>query len=327
LEEVLKHVIIFLYIISFLMGISGITLAVLLAEKHEDKLYKWVRAFVLAFFLYEVTNFIVFYRAFFTSHWEVNIIIMIFSDICLLALLYTWIGLIGKVASMEGRNKLFDKSFEIFSVIYVLGGIFINLYGIEKDYNLTIWGKVLSFGMNSILSLFAIAGSTFYLVKGLKMADQMTKKILLILIVAMYLFIFLFFSEDLYMNFDFQIFNSFDIYAIEPIAALYLLLNVLFIIYVFKEELLINAIESDGAFEPDRAGGVRQSIEDISTQYCLTDREKEVLAIVYEGHSNLEIAEMLCISPFTVKRHINNIFRKMAVKTRVELMHLVITAK
>lgn len=327
MEEELKHVIIFLYIISFLMGVSGITLAILLAKRYEGELYKWLRAFVLTFFLYEVTNFIVFYRTFFVMQWEMNVTIVFLSDICLVALLYTWVELVGKVASVEVKNRFFDNSRKFFSVMYVLVGLFTCLYGMEQDYNLTTWGKVSIISMDSIVSLFAIRGSASYLAKGLKVADQVTKRVLLTLVAAMYLFIFLFYNEDLYLTLNLEFSDSFDIYAIEPVAVLYLLLSVLFITYVFKEELLIKAKEPDKALGLEWTGGGQQTIADIGAQYCLTEREKEVLLMVYEGHSNLKIADLLCISPFTVKRHINNIFRKTAVKTRVELMHLVITAQ
>ncbi|MEN6413120.1 MAG: helix-turn-helix transcriptional regulator [Veillonellales bacterium] len=322
----MKHVIIFFYIISFLMGVSGITLAVLLAKRFEDELYKWLRAFVVTFFLYEVTNFIAIYSSFFDLHWETNIILAFFTDICSVALLYAWVGLIGKVARVEVKNRLFDKSLKLFSVMYVLIGLFTFLYGMDQNYNLTIWGKVLDISIDSILLSFAIWGSVFYLVKGLKVADQVTKKVLLVLSVALYLFILLFSYEELDLYFDFW--DSYiDAYFFDPIVVIYLLLNVLFIIYVFKEDLLIKARKTDEAFGPEWTDKGRPSIEDIGAQYSLTDREKEVLLMVYEGHSNLKIADMLCISPFTVKRHLNNIFRKTAVKNRVELMHLVITAK
>lgn len=51
----------------------------------------------------------------------------------------------------------------------------------------------------------------------------------------------------------------------------------------------------------------------------LTDREIEVLEYLSEGYTNKRIAETLFISSFTVKRHIENIYRKLQVQNRVEL--------
>jgi len=43
----------------------------------------------------------------------------------------------------------------------------------------------------------------------------------------------------------------------------------------------------------------------------LTDREREVLALMAEGHSNQAISDLLTLSPRTVERHIAHIFAKL----------------
>src|SRR5436305_9758210 len=48
----------------------------------------------------------------------------------------------------------------------------------------------------------------------------------------------------------------------------------------------------------------------------LTDREREVLALIAEGRSNTEIAERLVLSPKTVRNHVSNIFNKLQVVDR-----------
>ncbi len=50
----------------------------------------------------------------------------------------------------------------------------------------------------------------------------------------------------------------------------------------------------------------------------LTEREREVLAIIGKGKRNREIADVLFISEKTVKNHISNIFAKLEVNTRAE---------
>ena len=55
----------------------------------------------------------------------------------------------------------------------------------------------------------------------------------------------------------------------------------------------------------------------------LTDREKELVELIYEGRSNAEIAEALFISESTVKTHIYNIFKKMRIKNRMSVMRIV----
>jgi len=48
----------------------------------------------------------------------------------------------------------------------------------------------------------------------------------------------------------------------------------------------------------------------------LTERETEVLVWVAEGKSNSDVATILGIRSVTVKKHLENIFRKMGVETR-----------
>jgi DNA-binding CsgD family transcriptional regulator len=48
----------------------------------------------------------------------------------------------------------------------------------------------------------------------------------------------------------------------------------------------------------------------------LSSREQEILGWVCRGKTNLDIAAVLDISPFTVKNHVQRIFRKIGVSNR-----------
>lgn len=54
----------------------------------------------------------------------------------------------------------------------------------------------------------------------------------------------------------------------------------------------------------------------------LTEREREVLALVVGGYHNDQISERLHISMGTVKNHIKSIYKKLNVHTRVEAVLL-----
>lgn len=56
--------------------------------------------------------------------------------------------------------------------------------------------------------------------------------------------------------------------------------------------------------------------------YDLTGREREVLALMVEGLSNLEIGERLVVSHYTVKFHVSNILSKLGVDSRTEAVIL-----
>ncbi|CAG7641789.1 Oxygen regulatory protein NreC [Paenibacillus solanacearum] len=52
----------------------------------------------------------------------------------------------------------------------------------------------------------------------------------------------------------------------------------------------------------------------------LSDREKEIVALIAKGYSNKEIAEQLVISVKTVETHKSNVTEKLGLKTRPELV-------
>jgi DNA-binding NarL/FixJ family response regulator len=55
------------------------------------------------------------------------------------------------------------------------------------------------------------------------------------------------------------------------------------------------------------------------TSEQLTDREREILKLLAEGHSTREIARMLVISPKTVERHKTNLMAKLDIHNRLDL--------
>lgn len=54
----------------------------------------------------------------------------------------------------------------------------------------------------------------------------------------------------------------------------------------------------------------------------LTEREREVVALVFDGLTNGEIAKALFISEITVKKHVSAIYGKLSVKSRSQLIKL-----
>ena len=54
----------------------------------------------------------------------------------------------------------------------------------------------------------------------------------------------------------------------------------------------------------------------------LTDREREVTALVADGMSNAEIAAQLTLSPLTVKTHVNHAMTKVGARDRAQLVVL-----
>ena len=51
----------------------------------------------------------------------------------------------------------------------------------------------------------------------------------------------------------------------------------------------------------------------------MTQREKEIIALIVDGMSNKQIAVKLNISTFTVKSHVHNILEKLALHSRLQI--------
>lgn len=55
---------------------------------------------------------------------------------------------------------------------------------------------------------------------------------------------------------------------------------------------------------------------------CLTEREREIMALVADGLSNDEIGERLYVSPLTAKTHANRAMMKLGARDRAQLVVL-----
>ena len=78
------------------------------------------------------------------------------------------------------------------------------------------------------------------------------------------------------------------------------------------------------AYENRVAVPIRRDDHDRATaarEAGLTDRELEILRAVGEGKSNREIGKQLWLAEQTVKFHLTNIYRKLAVGSRTEALH------
>jgi DNA-binding CsgD family transcriptional regulator len=73
--------------------------------------------------------------------------------------------------------------------------------------------------------------------------------------------------------------------------------------------------------ETSRGGPLRAAVGPPG-KATLSPREREVLALVAEGHSNRAIAEALFVSPNTVKTHVASLLRKHDASSRAQLAAL-----
>src|SRR5271156_5969374 len=68
------------------------------------------------------------------------------------------------------------------------------------------------------------------------------------------------------------------------------------------------------------SGEGARMLRDVLIQKGLSNRESEVAELVTKGMSNKEVANQLFVTEKTVKFHLTNIYKKMNVKSRAQLI-------
>lgn len=65
---------------------------------------------------------------------------------------------------------------------------------------------------------------------------------------------------------------------------------------------------------------IDEQVKLLTEEYELTNRQEEIVKLIVKGHSNKDIAELLFITEGTVKTHIHNIFKKVDISNRNQLL-------
>ncbi|MBR3752224.1 MAG: LuxR family transcriptional regulator, partial [Ruminiclostridium sp.] len=65
-----------------------------------------------------------------------------------------------------------------------------------------------------------------------------------------------------------------------------------------------------------------RSMEELTQTYQLTRREAEILGLIFQGLNNQELLDRLTISKNTLLKHLQNLYRKCGVSSRLDLLKL-----
>ncbi len=102
-----------------------------------------------------------------------------------------------------------------------------------------------------------------------------------------------------------------DYSSMLPFSVFYLILSCLFIYYSNARYRKVLKVNIGNPYFPE---------ESFYEDFKISLREKEIIIFILKGFDNKEIAVKLSISVNTVKVHVANIFKKLNVKSRFELI-------
>ena len=105
--------------------------------------------------------------------------------------------------------------------------------------------------------------------------------------------------------------------AILLISAIFL--NLITLVKLRTIESLLN----NNPASQSQDGQYEERINELSRQYGLSDKEREIARQLYKGKNNYEIAEALSVAENTVKSHNYRLYRKLGVENRVQAVNLI----
>ncbi len=79
--------------------------------------------------------------------------------------------------------------------------------------------------------------------------------------------------------------------------------------YIFYDKLIKKSTQNTKA-----------TLTEVSAAHHLTKRESEILGLIFDEFHNQEIVEKLMISEHTLQKHLQNIYRKLGVSTKWDLL-------
>jgi DNA-binding CsgD family transcriptional regulator len=201
----------------------------------------------------------------------------------------------------------------------IVGIITILCYGVSQVFEIVdITGKFSEIGVPDILLLVVVTYSFLsglYLYKTLQdpLKKRSAQKMLILLVIALAVVL-----EDSFQS----LLPSILLYPMLYCGISVVLAHHFITHYLHQPHVSSEAVSAKRAPGENHGDQDRVSAESIFEQYGISPREQEVLILLLQGHTNIEIGKTLYISLSTVKAHVRKIFGKCAITNRYELITL-----
>ena len=315
------------YTIMCFLGLQAITLIVIMSKRNDAgnrKLMKATRNFAVISFALGLYYYITYYRELVLGEFATGPVIRGFDAMIFYAMGYSWLMLIDTINGTENImiKKLRRQINIVFPCLMILSAI-IYVFILDEYYNTDFFPEeVITIVSEAVLGTVVMVYTIRYVLWAYReLVDKASRQYIMIVSIVVCF-------NTLWNNFvasfvfikavSLSVMCS-NLYAVTSI--LLLITNLLTLIYVYKKDF-------SPVFFGEKHDDINQLSEEeavnlVAANHKLTERERDVMMLAYEGLTNPDIADKLFISRHTVKRHMHNIFEKLDVSTRMELTHLV----
>jgi len=311
----IKEIILICYILGLLLGVSGLTVAVLSQIKKKSELAKACTLFMVAMLVICCYDMTIYYGDYVIGSFN-NLNVMRIGNCIIAGTMLMWIKLQVQLVKRESL-KVLDNIVKKYLMFYIALWLTLTIFlGTDQLYTL----KWMLLATDIILVIGFMSSSIAHIIF-ISVSGEKKELYSIVVVTAMLLwnYVSYFWGET-------SVYWGNSVFIREPLDLtifFWLIINAVMIWFIYKLVFVPAFMKDKGNEEAASAKNKSERIVEVCEQYKLTQREKELMELIYAGKSNKEIAETLFLAESTVKTHVYNIFRKMEVKNRIEVICII----
>jgi RNA polymerase sigma factor (sigma-70 family) len=326
----LSTTLIFIYILMCFAGLQGVICIVLVQRHSRDgnrQLLRASRNFVIACLVMGFYYFLTFYREQVLGHYAAPAWLRAIDAAQFYVIGWTWVQLLDAIVQSPNPRLRFWRNvvtpvFAILTLLSIAAYVFLlNAYYAPRfplAENIVLIEEA-ALGVSVIVFTTA-----FYYHAATDILEASTRRYLI--------------AVSILVNFN-NIWNNIvvveifirhlavgslrlQLYGVTSFALL--AINLYTLLFIYRRDFTpLYQVPAENGSASRQIRTEEEAADLVAARHRLTERERQVMLLAVRGLTNPDIADQLCISKYTVKRHMHNIFEKLDVSTRMELAHLI----
>lgn len=315
----MQHLLPLYLILSILPGIAALTVLSALAARYRQRALTYYLIAYSCFTVSILINLIMFYFGINISEQiSFGVYVLICIGIPFSILMHTMLPLAVNEVTNPAGKRLIDGIIIALAVIEL--GLFCTplLMVYSRESHTIILGPI--FSLSSIVEMVSISYSIVVIILLRKnIADTAVRKYILTLIIILAAFL----PAIGYDQFFFSGATSIETVPTEVILSpmFYMVLSLVTLVFGVRM-LKTTASSENSSISESELPSLDSKIHDLAEKAGLSLREITIIPLIINGLGNKQIALELHISPKTVGNHIYNIYRKLNISSRYELIAL-----